>query len=103
MHRGLMEADFGRIMGIKEQLDELINSLTRTNELGVINHLEDTERIWKEDSREMFLQKEREVSKEMSFELKRMEDIVENIGKTSLDLYKAEMINLSRGIVRNYY
>ena len=103
MHRGLMEADFGRIMGIKEQLDELINSLTRTNELGVTNHLEDTERIWKEDSREMFLQKEREVSKEMSFEVKRMEDIVENIGKTSLDLYKAEMTNLSRGIVRNYY
>lgn len=102
MLRGLVEADFDRIVQARRKLDELTGTLSNVNRTGVSNHIEEIQNIWKDSAGDIFVKKERELSGKMEDEMKVMERLVDDIGSTSMRLYRAEMEGRSLSSSRTY-
>lgn len=97
-----IEADFGRVHFLREQLCELANRIQTMSSDEISPMIEATRRVWKDEGSRSFLEKEVKVNESIKSEAEILSDIAEDLNCAAEDLYRQETDNVALGLFRRY-
>ena len=97
-----IEACFEGISRSGGRIRECIRELDRITSEGLAEHEDNTRRIWKEKSSDIYLQKMTALMKELVYETGTMQETLDDIDNAARVLLNAELVNQSLAIIRKY-